>query len=331
MAAIPGAATVTRPVPGDDASGDAPSYGWTETTAAASPVPQASAPEAGFTPGTIIASRYRVVARLGRGGMGEVYRADDTKLNQPVALKFVRDSLSPEVLERLYAEVRIGRQVAHPNVCRLYDVVEAEGHTFLAMEYVDGEDLDSLLRRIGRLPQDKALDLARDLCAGLAAAHEKGFVHRDLKPANVMLDGRGRARLTDFGVAVALDAAANQGFAGTPAYMSPEALHGEPVTYRSDLYALGLVIFEMVTGQRFFDARTMEELGAQHRESKAGKLAAGARLLSPPLDQVVRQCLAEDPQARPASARAILGLLPGGDPLDAAVAAGETPSPEAVQ
>ena len=170
----------------------------------ASPLLRASsAPEGGFTPGTVLAGRYRVVARLGQGGMGEVYRADDLKLGQPVALKFLPRPDVPELLERLYAEVALGRQVSHPNVCRLYDIVEFEGQTFLAMEYVDGEDLASLLARIGRLPADKALDIARDLCAGLAAIHEKGVIHRDLKPANVMIDGRGRARITDFGLAVA--------------------------------------------------------------------------------------------------------------------------------
>ena len=148
-----------------------------------------------FTPGTLLAGRYRVIYPLGRGGMGQVYRADDLKLGQAVALKFVRSDLPAETRQRLYTEVRLGRQVSHPNVCRLYDVVEVEGLTFIAMEYVDGEDLASLLARIGHLAADKALEIARDLCAGLQAAHDRGVLHRDLKPANVMIDGRGRARL----------------------------------------------------------------------------------------------------------------------------------------
>src|SRR6266851_8348558 len=196
----------------------------------------APAAEGGFTPGTVLAARYRVVARLGRGGMGEVYRADDLKLGQAVALKFVRGALSPEVLKRLYSEVALGRQVSHPSVCRLYDVVEVEHETFLAMEYVDGEDLQSLLARIGRLPPDKALDIARDLCSGLAAVHEKGIIHRDLKPANVMIDGRGRARITDFGLALSGESASDG--AGTPAYMAPEQLAGAPASVKSDIYAL---------------------------------------------------------------------------------------------
>jgi serine/threonine-protein kinase len=303
-----------------------PSSSWTHQD---TPAPIAP-PEAGFTPGTMLAGRYRVVALLGRGGMGEVYRADDVKLGQPVALKFVRGTLSPELLERLYAEVRIGRQVAHPSVCRLYDVVEVEGQTFLAMEYVDGEDLASLLARIGRLPADKALEITRDLCAGLAAVHERGVVHRDLKPANVMIDGRGRARITDFGLAIAQEAPGQRRFAGTPAYMALEQLSGGEVTPRSDLYALGLIAYEMVTGHRFFEARSVETLVAEHREAKTARLSSVARMADPALEKMIQTCVQEDPATRPASARVVLAMLPSEDPLAAAVAAGETPSPEAV-
>ena len=160
--------------------------------------------DARFLPGTTFAGRYRIGGLLGRGGMGEVYRADDLKLGQTVALKFLPAALAgdPERLNRLLSEVRIARQVSHPNVCRVYDVGEADGHHYLSMEFVDGEDLGTLLRRIGHLPRDKAIEIARQLCAGLAAAHEQGILHRDLKPANVMIDGRGRAQdLTDFGLA----------------------------------------------------------------------------------------------------------------------------------
>src|ERR1700692_4661045 len=159
--------------------------------------------EGRFLPGRLLEGRYRIIALLGKGGMGEVYRADDLTLGQPVALKFLPDEAARDqsLLERFKNEVRIARRVSHPNVCRVYDVGEMEGHTFFTMEYVDGEDLASLLRRIGRLPEDKALDIARQLCAGLAAAHTKGVLHRDLKPANIMLDGRGQVVITDFGLA----------------------------------------------------------------------------------------------------------------------------------
>ena len=326
----------SRSKPPDDPRAEAaPPSEWTKSGLRETPLnsgrsSQPAAEGGGFTPGTMLAGRYRVVALLGRGGMGEVYRAEDTKLGQAVALKFVRGDLSPEVLERLYSEVRIGRQIAHPNVCRLYDIVEQEGHTFLAMEYVDGEDLSSLLTRIGHLPANKALDVARDLCAGLAAMHDRGIVHRDLKPANVMIDGRGSARLTDFGLAVATQAPGASVMAGTPAYMAPEQLRGGEVTSRSDLYSLGLLLFEMATGRRFFESRTLDELIAQHAETKTPRLSSAARLLDPHLERLIRECLEEQPSARPASARHLLAILPGGDPLEAALLAGETPSPEVV-
>ena len=158
-----------------------------------------------FLPGAMVAGRYRINGLIGRGGMGDVYRADDLKLGQPVALKFLPAAVSnrPDRLNRFLNEVKIARQVSHPNVCRVYDIGEFEGHHYLSMEFVDGEDLASLLRRIGRLPEDKAIQVARQVCAGLAAAHDEGVLHRDMKPANVMIDGRGRARITDFGLAAA--------------------------------------------------------------------------------------------------------------------------------
>src|SRR3954469_19761782 len=176
-----------------------------------------------FTPGEIIAGRYRLVSMLGRGGMGEVYRADDLTLDQPVALKFLPSGVAADAdrLAQFHAELRIARQVSHKNVCRLYDLGDHEGRRFLTMEYVDGEDLATLLRRIGRLPQDKAVDIARQICAGVAAAHERGVLHRDLKPANVMIDGDGNVRIPDFGLAIAAgDVSASR--AGTPQYMAPE-------------------------------------------------------------------------------------------------------------
>lgn len=318
---------MATPKPEDRSGGEAPLSDWTASQPA-TPTPPGARP--GFTPGTMLAGRYRIVALLGKGGFGEVYRADDTKLGQAVALKFFRGALSPDLLERLYAEVRIGRQVSHPNVCRLHDIVEVEGQTFLAMEYVDGENLASLLARISRLAPDKALDLARDLCAALAAVHDKGIVHRDLKPANVLIDGRGRARLTDFGLAIALEGPGPGAVAGTPAYMAPEQLSGGEITARSDLYALGLILYEMFTGRRFFEAKTLAELAAQHREAKLKKLSSASGLMDPAVERAILRCLEEDPAARPASARILIASLPGGDPLEAALAAGETPSPEMV-
>src|SRR5579871_5202973 len=147
------------------------------------PAPQPPQVSHVFAPGDIIAGRYRVVNLLGKGGMGEVYRADDLTLNQPVAMKFLPRKLAsdPAALSRFHSEVRVARNVAHPNVCRVFDIGESEGRIFLTMEYIDGEDLALLLRRIGRLPSDKATELARQICAGVAAAHDAGILHRDLK------------------------------------------------------------------------------------------------------------------------------------------------------
>ncbi len=268
--------------------------------------------EGRFPPGTLLAQRYRIVSLLGRGGMGEVYRANDLLLGQTVALKFLPAQWTSDepTLARFRNEVRIARQISHPNVCRVYDIGEAEGSTYLSMEYVDGEDLASLLRRIGRLPQDKALEIARQLCAGLAAAHDKGVVHRDLKPGNIMLDGQGQLRITDFGLA-GVAGEVKDIRSGTPGYMAPEQRSGQEVTARSDIYALGVVLHEVFTGKR-------PSADSSHPD------------LAPEVDRVIRRCLAEDPAKRPASALQVAAALPGGDPLAAALAAGETPSPEMV-
>ncbi|MFN7964290.1 MAG: serine/threonine-protein kinase [Acidobacteriota bacterium] len=286
-----------------------------------------------FVPGTILAGRYRVVALLGRGGMGQVYRADDLKLGQAVALKFLPDTLAQDdaALARFHGEVRVARQLSHPNLCRVFDISDVDGHHFLSMEYIDGEDLSSLIRRIGRLPVDKALEIARQLCAGLAAAHDAGVVHRDLKPANVMIDGRGRARLTDFGLA-GLDTEAQAGglVSGTPAYMSPEQFEGNETNARSDIYALGLVLYEMFTGRRAFDAPSLAQMQKQREHSSPTNPSHWVKDLDPVIERVILRCLEHDPSLRPASALQVSAALPGGDPLAAALAAGETPSPEMV-
>ena len=279
----------------------------------------------------MLAGRYQILGLLGRGGMGEVYRAEDLSLGQSVALKFLPDSVAvdAERLARFRTEVSVARQVSHPNVCRVYDIGEADGHVFLSMEYVDGEDLASLLRRIGRLSPDKAAEMARQLCAGLAAAHDKGVLHRDLKPANVMIDGRGRVRLADFGLAGGAEVE-TPGLAGTPAYMAPEQFAGQAASVKSDIYALGLVLYEMFTGKAAFSGATVNDLARQHREATPTSLTQVVAEIDPVVDRVIQRCLAKDPADRPASALAVSAALPGGDPLAAALAAGETPSPALV-
>lgn len=295
--------------------------------------PPALAPGERFPPGTLLANRYRVVSSLGRGGMGEVYRADDLTLGQPVALKFLPAHLAddPDRLARFRKEVAIARRVSHPHCCRVYDIGEYHGQTFLTMEYVDGEDLTSLLRRVGRLPEEKATQLARELCLALAAVHEQGLLHRDLKPANVMLDGRGKVRLADFGLAAAAqDLSATDVRAGTPAYQAPEQLRGESVGVRSDLFALGLVLYELFTGKRAFPADDRQELLRRYDSGPPSKPSSIVLGLGAAVERIILRCLAKDPEDRPRSAYEVLAALPGGDPLQAALAAGETPSPRMV-
>ena len=235
--------------------------------------------------------------------MGEVYRATDLRLSQQVALKFLPESTAsdPDTLARFHNEVRIARQVSHPNVCRVYDIGEVDGQPYISMEYVDGENLSALLRRIGRLPTDTAVEMARKLCAGLAAAHDKGVLHRDLKPANIMIDGRGQVLITDFGLAgIASQIQGAEIRHGTPAYMSPEQLAGTEVTVRSDIYALGLVLYEMFTGKRAFEANSLAEMTRLREESAPPSLVSIVRDLDPAVERVVRRCLEQDPQNRPA-------------------------------
>ena len=289
--------------------------------------------EGRFLPGTVIAGRYRIVSPAGTGGMGEVYRATDLKLGQTVALKFLPERVAsdPAALARFHNEVRTARQISHPNVCRVYDIGDVEGHHFISMEFVDGEDLAALLRRIGRLPPDKALEIARGLAAGLAAAHANGVLHRDLKPSNVMLDGRGQARITDFGLAAAAGQVEDADVgSGTPAYMAPEQLAGKEVTVRSDIYGLGLVLYEIFTGRRAFNAPTVSELRQLKERSLPATPSSTTTEIEPTVERVIMRCLDPDPRRRPVSVLAVAAALPGGNPLAAAVAAGETPSPDLV-
>jgi serine/threonine-protein kinase len=257
-----------------------------------------------FAPGHIFAGRYRIVSLLGRGAMGEVYRADDLRLEQTVALKLLaaHGGADEAATLRFAREVRLARGVAHPNVCRVYDIGDADGWHYLSMEYVDGETLASLLHRIGRLPREKALDIARQLCAGLAAAHDQGVLHRDLKPANIMVDGRGRIRIMDFGLAVASDDPGVRESAGTPGYMAPEQLTGGHLSERTDLFAFGLVLYELFAGRPFYTGRSLVRGDTPPNvllQEIDGDVAA-----------IVAACVDTDVRNRPPSAIAVAAALP---------------------
>jgi len=287
-----------------------------------------------FPAGTVLGDRYRIIAPIGRGGMGEVVRAEDLSLEQPVALKFLPAHLAqdPASLDRVRAEVRLARRVSHPGVCRVHDLCESGSLLFISMEYIDGEDLATLLRRVGRLSGERALALARELCAGIAAAHAAGVIHRDLKPGNVMLDRQGRVKITDFGLAQLGDERHDgERIAGTPGYMAPEQYAGLGATALTDVYALGLVLYEIFTGRQVFTPGTpLPNLIRQQRAAAVLPPAQIVRDLDPAVDRIVLQCLENNPEKRPQSALDVLTALSGGDAMRAALAAGQTPSPSAV-
>lgn len=255
-----------------------------------------------FQPGDVFAGRYRMVTRLGRGGMGDVWRADDLVLETPVALKLIAsEGLSARA--QIINEVRLARQITHPSVCRVFDVGEDDGLIFFTMELVNGEDLATLLRRAGRLPAERVLDIARQLCGGLAAAHEVGVLHRDLKPANILIDNRGRVLITDFGIAVPRDDATPQGLVGTPGYMAPEQLvPGTTLTECTDIYALGIILYELVVGQHPFGNRLGRSGEPPHPSSKVPDV-------DPRLERVILQALKPDPRDRPQSVALMAATL----------------------
>ena len=275
---------------------------WAVTELGKPPIMQAR-----FVSGALVAKRYRIVTAVGQGGMGEVYRAEDLRLGQTVALKFLPNALAhiPDAWLQVEREVRIARPISHPNVCRVFDIGESDDGPFITMEFIDGEDLASLLKRIGRLHTDKGLQLARQLFAGLAAAHEIGIVHRDLKPANIMIDGRGRLRITDFGLAALFEELRKEQLReGTPAYMAPEQLGGGEVTPRTDVYAAGLVTYELFSGhQAFPSTKTLDE---HHLPPQP--LSRIVHDFDSAIERIINRCLDPDPEARPSAAEVVAAL-----------------------
>ncbi len=287
----------------------------------------------GFVAGTILDNRYRIIGLLGKGGMGEVYKAEDLKLDQTVALKFLPDKLekNEDALKRFIGEVKTARRVAHQNVCKVFDIGDVNGKHYLSMEFIDGDDLSQLLRRIGRLPSDKAAEISRQICFGLYAIHEAGILHRDLKPANIIIDSNGKARITDFGIAgFEQDVQGAESRVGTPAYMSPEQITGKEVTTKSDIYSLGLLLYEIFTGKQAFRADSIDDLIRKHESETPTDPSTFVENINPLVEKIINRCLEKDPDDRPASAVQVALTLPGGNPLEAAMAAGETPSPEMV-
>ena len=259
---------------------------------------------ASFAPGEVFAGRYRMVGRIGRGGMGDVWRADDMVLHTPVALKLIA-AKGPVGRDRFLNEVRLARQITHPAVCRVFDVGESGEWIFYSMEFIAGEDLASLIRRVGRLPSDRVTDIARQLCGGLAAAHAQGVLHRDLKPANILVDDAGLVRITDFGIAILRTDAGLHMLTGTPGYMAPEQrTTGTTLSERTDVYALGLVLYELLVGQHPFSRDDRDRCQAPPPPSSiVPNVNPAARARH---HDVARAA----PEDRPANALAVAAALP---------------------
>lgn len=286
-----------------------------------------------FVAGTVLDNRYRILGLIGRGGMGEVFKAEDLKLGQTVALKFLPDKLTKDknARKRFLDEVKNARRVGHPNVCKVFDIGEIGGRMFLSMEFIEGDDLSQLLNRIGRLPSERAIEISRQICLGLNEIHEAGILHRDLKPANVIIDSRGKARITDFGIAgIEEDIQDKNEIVGTPAYMSPEQITGKEVTKKSDIYSLGLLIYEIFTGKQAVKGDSINEIIEIHQSQTPTNPSEFVENINPLVEKIINRCLEKQPEDRPKSALQVALALPGGNPLEAAIAAGETPSPEMI-
>lgn len=282
--------------------------------------PGASWPSAtGFPslePGSDLGERYRIESMLGEGGMGAVYKAYDRELDRVVALKLLRPGLMTDAsaLQRFKQELLLASKVSHKNILRIHDLGDVSGLKFISMAFVEGDDLHGVLRKSGRLPIDRAVEITRQLCGALEAAHAEGVVHRDLKPHNVLLDAAGNAYVSDFGLAKSLEAGAvgmtRAGeFLGTPRYMSPEQVEGGKLDHRSDLYSLGLILYEMVTGEVPFTSDSTLALMYQRVKQKPKDPRKLAPDIPDYLARIILRCLEKDPEKRYQNAREILNAL----------------------
>jgi tetratricopeptide (TPR) repeat protein len=297
----------------------------------------APAPASGgrFAPGELLAHRFRIVRFLGHGGMGDVYEAEDEEVHGRVALKTVRSEIAglAGALERFTREIRLARKVTHPNVCRIFDISHHGEVTFLTMELLAGETLEQRMRRTGAMREAEALPIARQMAEGLSAAHRVGVVHRDFKPANVMLvpeDGGERAVVMDFGLArggepVAGGLTVRGDVLGTPTYMAPEQVAGEEITPATDVYAFGIVLYEMVTGAPPFVGETAMSTAVKRLREDPEPPRLKAPGLSPAWEAAILRCLARDPRQRFAGVRDAAAVLSGEAPPTVVMSQPEAP------
>ncbi|MFP4083103.1 MAG: protein kinase domain-containing protein [Candidatus Aminicenantes bacterium] len=260
-----------------------------------------------LTRGTTFASRYEIIEELGKGGMGKVYRVEDKKIKEEVALKLIKPEIASDKknIQRFSNELKMARKIRHKNVCAMYDLGEEKGTHYITMEYVPGEDLKSFIRRAGPLNAGKTLFIAKQVCEGLAEAHRLGVIHRDLKPQNIMIDKQGNTRIMDFGIARSVESKGITGagmMMGTPEYMSPEQVEGKEVDKRSDIYSLGIILYEMVTGKVPFEGDTPFTIGMKHKSEKPKNPKELNTQIPDDLNRVILRCLEKEKEKRYQSA-----------------------------
>jgi serine/threonine protein kinase/Flp pilus assembly protein TadD len=264
-------------------------------------------PKEELTTGSTFAGRYQIIEELGKGGMGKVYKAQDTDLKEKVAIKLLRPEIAGDkkTIERFRNELKFARKIRHKNVCQMYDLNKEKGLHYITMEYVDGKDLKSMIRMMGQLSSGKTIFIAKQVCEGLIEAHRLGVVHRDLKPQNIMVDEDGNARIMDFGIARSLKTkgiTAAGVMIGTPEYMSPEQVEGKEVDQRSDIYSLGVILYEMVTGRVPFEGDTPFTIGVKHKSEMPKDPKEFNTQLPEDLNLVILRCLEKDKEKRCQSA-----------------------------
>jgi len=273
----------------------------------ARPTETLETPKEELTTGSTFAGRYQIIEELGKGGMGKVYKAQDTDLKEKVAIKLLKPEIAADkkTIERFRNELKFARKIRHKNVCQMYDLNKEEGAHYITMEYVAGEDLKSMIRMMGQLSSGKTIFIAKQVCEGLAEAHRLGVVHRDLKPQNIMIDKDGNARIMDFGIARSLKTkgiTATGVMIGTPEYMSPEQVEGKDVDQRSDIYSLGVILYEMVTGRVPFEGDTPFTIGMKHKGEEPKDPKELNTQLPEDLNLIILRCLEKDREKRYQSA-----------------------------
>ncbi len=265
------------------------------------------APREELTTGSTFAGRYQIIEELGKGGMGKVYKVHDTEIKEKVALKLIKPEISvnKKTIERFQNELKFARKISHRNVCRMYDLNKEAGSYFITMEFVSGEDLKSFIRRSGRLTVSKGIDIAKQICEGLDEAHRLGVIHRDLKPGNIMIDNDGNARIMDFGIARSVEGKGITGagvMIGTPEYMSPEQVEGKDVDQLSDIYSLGVILYEMLTGRVPFEGETALNIAVRQKTETPRNPREYNEQISEDLNSVILKCLEKDKDKRYQSA-----------------------------